>query len=388
MARTLKSDKWLLWATLILLGISLVMVFSASARWADERFDSQYRFLIKQGVFVVVGLGLMVLGMRVDYHHYKKPVVIWSAVGIALFLLVAVFGFAPINGTRRWISIPGFTLQPSELAKLAAVFFTAALLERRMHRINDIKFALLPVGVLVGIFAGLIVLQPDFGTSAALTSVVLVMVFSAGLSFRYLGAVVAVLVPAAGLAIWAAPYRWTRFTIFLDPERDPLGAGFQLRQSLIAVGSGGIFGRGFMDGVQKLFYIPEPHTDFIYAVISEELGLIGATVILACFAIIAVRGLRASMCAPDRFGSLLAIGLTAMIAAQAFVNLSVVLGLVPTKGIPLPFVSNGGSSMLASMFAMGILLNVSQFASAVDADGRVRRVARTVTTEDPLGAQA
>lgn len=388
MARTLKSDKWLLWATLILLGISLVMVFSASARYADERFDSQYLFLIKQGAFVIGGLILMAFGMRLDYHHYKRPVVIWSAVGIALALLIVAFGFPEINGTRRWISVPGFTLQPSELAKLAAVFFTAAILERRMHRINDIKFALVPIGVLVAVFAGLIVMQPDFGTSAALTGVVLAMVFSAGLSFRYLGAVVAVLVPLAGLAIYLEPYRWKRFTIFLDPEREPLGAGFQLRQSLIAVGSGGIFGRGFMDGVQKLFYIPEPHTDFIYAVISEELGLIGATVILACFVIIAVRGLRTSMLAPDRFGSLLAIGLTAMLAAQAFVNLSVVIGLVPTKGIPLPFVSNGGSSMLVSLFAMGILLNVSQFASAVDADGRVRRVARTVTTDDPLGAHS
>lgn len=388
MARTLKSDKWLLWATLILLGISLVMVFSASARYADERFDSQYLFLIKQGAFVIGGLILMAFGMRVDYHQYKRPVVIWSAVGTALALLIVVFGFPEINGTRRWISVPGFTLQPSELAKLAAVFFTAAILERRMHRINDIKFALLPIGVLVAVFAGLIVMQPDFGTSAALTGVVLAMVSSAGLSFRYLAAVVAMLVPLAGLAIYMEPYRWKRFLIFLDPESDPLGRGFQLRQSLIAVGSGGIFGRGFMDGVQKLFYIPEPHTDFIYAVISEELGLIGATVILACFVIIAVRGLRTSMFAPDRFGSLLAIGLTAMLAAQAFVNLSVVIGLVPTKGIPLPFVSNGGSSMLVSLFAMGILLNVSQFASAVDADGRVRRVARTVTTDDPLGAHS
>jgi len=388
MARTLKSDKWLLGATLMLLGVSLVMVFSASARWGAERFNSQYLFLIKQSAFVVGGLILMVIGMRVDYHHYKKPVVIWSALGITLALLLVVFGFAPINGTRRWISLPGFTLQPAELAKLAAVFFTAAILERRMHRVNDIKFALMPIGIVVSVLAGLIVLQPDFGTSTALTGVVLAMVFSAGLSFRYLGAVVAVLVPLAGLAIWAEPYRVRRFLIFLDPESDPLGAGFQLRQSLIAVGSGGPFGRGFMDGVQKLFYIPEPHTDFIFAVISEELGLIGATAILACFVIIAVRGLRASMFAPDRFGSLLAVGLTAMIAAQAFVNLSVVIGLLPTKGIPLPFVSNGGSSMLVSLFAMGILLNVSQNASAVDADGRVRSVARTVTTDDPLGAQA
>lgn len=388
MARTLKSDKWLLWATLTLLGISLVMVFSASARWSDERFDSQYRLLIKQGAFIMGGLVLMLIGMRVDYHRYKSPLVIWTLVGLTLALLLAVFGFAPINGTRRWISIPGFTLQPSEIAKLAAVFFTAAILERRMHRINDIRYALMPIGVLVAVFSGLILLQPDFGTSAALAGVVLAMTFAAGLSFRYLAVACAVLLPLAGLMIYLAPYRWTRFTIFLDPERDPFGAGFQLRQSLIAVGSGGPWGRGFMDGVQKLFYIPEPHSDFIYAVISEELGLIGATVILACFVVIALRGVRASMNAPDRFGSLLALGLTAMLAAQAFVNLSVVIGLLPTKGIPLPFVSNGGSSMLVSLFAMGILLNVTQQASAVGADGRVRRAASAVTTDDPLGVRA
>ncbi len=388
MARTLKSDKWLLWATLILLGFSLVMVFSASARWSDERFDSQYHLLIKQAAFVGGGLLLLLIGMRVDYHLFRKPAVIWTLVGTTVVLLLAVFAFAPINGTRRWISVPGFTLQPSEIAKLAAVCFTAAILERRMHRINDLRYALLPIGVLVGVLSGLILLQPDFGTSTALTGVVLAMVFAAGLSFRYLAVTGAVLLPLAGVMIYLAPYRWTRFTIFLDPERDPFGAGFQLRQSLIAVGSGGPFGRGFMDGVQKLFYIPEPHSDFIYAVISEELGLIGATVILACFVVIALRGVRASMRAPDRFGSLLALGLTAMLAAQAFVNLSVVIGLLPTKGIPLPFVSNGGSSMLVSLFAMGILLNITQHASAVDADGRVQSVASAVTTEDPLGVRA
>jgi cell division protein FtsW len=388
MARTLKTDKWLLWATLTLLGISLVMVYSASAVWAAQRFDSSYQFLFKQGAFIVAGLIGLFVAMRVDYHVYRKPVVIWSGIGIVLVLLLAVFAFPEINGTRRWIDLRGMSLQPAELAKLAAIIFTAALLERRMHRVNDVMFALMPIGVLLGVFVGLILLQPDFGTSTALAGVVVLMVFAAGLSWRYMAAVVGVAIPAAGLAIYLEPYRLQRFLSFLDPDADPLGAGFQLRQSLIAVGSGGLFGRGFMDGVQKLFYIPEPHTDFIYAVIAEETGLVGATIILACFAVIAVRGLRVSMEAPDRFGALLATGLTAMLAAQAFVNLSVVTGLLPTKGIPLPFVSNGGTSMLVSLFAMGMLLNVSQYASAVDAAGRVTRMARTVTTADPLGVDA
>jgi cell division protein FtsW len=252
-----------------------------------------------------------------------------------------------------------------------------------MHRINEIKYALAPVGIATGIMAGLILIQPDFGTATALTGVVLLMVFAAGLSFRYVGVLTAVLVPAAALAVYVAPYRLQRVIAFWNPDSDPAGANFQLNQSLIAVGSGGPLGRGFMEGVQKLFYLPEPHTDFVYAVIGEELGLIGATLILVLFCVIAMRGIRAAMLAPDRYGALMATGLTAMIAVQAFVNMSVVLGLVPTKGIPLPFVSNGGSSMIVSLAAMGILLNITQRLTSVDAAGRVRREAHT--TADPLG---
>jgi len=385
MARTLKSDKWLLWATLLLLGVSLVMVYSASAVYSMDKFDSPYKFLFKQAAFIGVGLVLLAIGMRVDYHVYRRPAVIWSVLTVAVVLLLAVFGFPRINDTRRWITLPGLTLQPSEFAKLAAIFFTAALLDRRMHRINELKYALLPIGIVAGGLTGLIVSQPDFGTSAALSGVVLVMVFSAGLSFRYLAAIVGVLLPVAAAVAIAAPYRVERLMAFWDPDADPTGASFQLKQSLIAVGSGGIVGRGLMEGVQKLYYIPEAHTDFIYAIISEELGLIGATFILGCFCVISMRGIRAAMYAPDRLGALLATGLTAMIAVQAAVNISVVLGLVPTKGIPLPFVSNGGSSMMVNLAAMGILLNITQHATAVESAGRVR--SRAHTSADPLGVE-
>ena len=363
MARTLKSDKWLLWATLLLLGVSLVMVYSASAVYSMNKFDSAFKFLFKQAIFIGLGLTLLAVGMRVDYHVYRRPAVIWTVLAVAVVLLLAVFGFPEINRTRRWITLPGLTLQPAEFAKLAAIFFTAALLERRMHRINELKYAILPIGVVAGVLAGLIVKQPDFGTSAALSGVVLVMVFSAGLSFRYLAAIAGVLLPVAALAMIAEPYRVRRLMAFLYPDADPTGDGYQLRQSLIAVGSGGILGRGLMDGVQKLYYIPEAHTDFIYSVTGEELGLLGTTAILVCFCVIAVRGIRAAMLAPDRYGALLATGLTAMIALQAFVNISVVLGLVPTKGIPLPLLSAGGSSLLMTLVSVGILLNVSQHAS-------------------------
>lgn len=385
MARTLKSDKWLLWATMVLLAFSLVMVYSASAVWSEDKFNSAYRIFIKQAIWIALGVALLFAGMRVDYHFYRRPWVIWTALGVVFVLLIAVFGFPKINDTRRWISVKGMTLQPAEFAKLAAIFFTAALLERRMHRISELKYAVLPIGIVAGLLTGLIVMQPDFGTSAALAGVVLVMVFAAGLAYRHLTAIVAVLIPVAAIVAALEPYRVTRFMAFLYPGRDPTGDSFQLHQAIIAVGSGGPVGRGLMEGMQKLGYIPEPHSDFIYAIIGEELGLVGATAIVLCFCVIAVRGVRAAMVAPDRYGALLATGLTAMIAGQAFVNISVVLGLVPTKGIPLPFVSYGGSSMWASMIAMGILLNITQHATSVEHGGRVRREAHT--TADPLGVE-
>ncbi len=222
---------------------------------------------------------------------------------------------------------------------------------------------MLPVAILVGALVGLILLEPDFGTAMSLALVALVMVFAAGLHYRYLiGAALAALPMVAVLALGAS-YRRRRLLAFLNPWEDPLGDGFQIIQSLIAVGTGGLWGKGLMNGVQKLFFLPEPHTDFIYSVISEELGLVGATAVVLCFSVIAWRGLRVASRAPDRFGAFLALGLTAMVAIQAFVNISVVLGLLPTKGIPLPFVSNGGSSLLINLLGMGILLNVSQHAS-------------------------
>ena len=254
-------------------------------------------------------------------------------------------------------------MQPSELAKLSAIFFIAALLERRMDRIDEIPHALVPIGVVVGGLVGLILLEPDLGTAMTLLLIAVAMVFAAGLSYRYVVGAILCGLPVVYFILMSAAYRRRRLMAFWDPWSDPLGDGFQVIQSLIAVGSGGLIGRGFMSGVQKLFYLPEPHTDFIYAVIGEEFGLLGTTIVMACFMVIAWRGFKIAMQAPDRFGAFLAVGLTTMIAAQAFFNISVVLGLVPTKGIPLPFVSAGGSSLLISLLGMGILLNVSQHAA-------------------------
>ena len=364
MARKLKSDKLLFLATLLLVCASVVMVYSASAVLAMDRYQQPpYFFLFKQVTWAVLGVCLLSLAMRVNYRSLKQPVVVWTALGVSAAALIVVFFGPPINGTRRWFALGGIGVQPSELAKVALIIFTAAVLERRMDRVDQMT-ALAPIAAVTGLFCGLIVLEPDFGTAFTVLLIVAVMVFAAGLHYRYVFGLTLVALPLLLVVLVSADYRRRRLLAFLDPWADPLGDGFQLIQSQIAVGTGGLFGQGLMAGVQKLFYLPAPHTDFIYAVIAEETGLLGATAVVLCFGVIIWRGLHITAAAPDRFGAFLALGITMMVALQAFVNISVVLGLMPTNGIPLTFVSSGGSSLLISLLGMGILLNVSQHASA------------------------
>jgi len=362
MARKLQFDKWLFLATILLVCASVVMVYSASAVMAMERYQQPHFFLIKQGMWAALGIAALAIVMRVDYRSYRNPLFLWAALGVVGLALLLVLFRDPINGSRRWFGVGSIGIQPSEVAKLAVVLFVASHLERRMHRIDEVSYSLLPIAVVLGVLVALIVAEPDFGTALALVGIVTAMVLVAGLNYRYLvGAVLAGL-PLMYVVLIGSEYRRRRLEAFWNPWEDPLGSGFQIIQSLIAVGTGGLLGRGLMDGMQKLFYLPEPHTDFIYAVIGEELGLVGTTAVLICFCVIAWRGLRIALRAPDSFGTFLAVGLTAMIALQAFVNISVVLGLLPTKGLPLPFVSAGGSSLLVNFVGMGILLNVSQHA--------------------------
>jgi cell division protein FtsW len=364
MARKLKSDKFLFTATLLLVCTSVVMVYSASAVVLSERSQDPYLFLFKQGTWALLGLFLVQLIMRVDYRNYRQPAVIWTGLILVGIALVAVLFGRPIKGATRWLHLGGLGVQPSEMAKIVVIVFIAALLERRMEKIDELSQTLLPIALVLCPILGLIVLEPDLGTSVSIIMIAAVMIFAAGINYRYIAGLLLMALPAFYFLVITSEYRWRRITSFLDPWADPLGGGYQMIQSMIAVSVGGVMGRGLMDGVQKLFYLPEPHNDFIYAVIGEELGLIGATVVLACFCVITWRGLRTSMRAPDRFGAFLALGLTTMVAFQAFVNISVVLGLAPTKGIPLPFVSYGGSSLLINLIGMGILLNVSQHASS------------------------
>jgi cell division protein FtsW len=364
MARKLKSDKLLFMATLLLVCTGVVMVYSASAVMAMERFQTPYLFLVKQLAWAVMGLAVMPIVMRIDYRNYRQPMVIWTALGVAGLALVAVLFGPRVNGATRWLGLGPLGVQPSELAKIAIIIFMAALLERRMERIDDVGYSLLPIAVVLGGIVGLVLAEPDLGTAVCIVMIAAVMVFSAGISYRYVIGLLLAAMPVAYLLIMTSDYRRRRVLAFLDPWADPLGDGWQMIQSMIAVGTGGVFGRGLMGGVQKLFYLPEPHNDFIYSVIGEELGLIGTSLVLVCFAVITWRGLRTAVRAPDRFGAFLAIGLTTMVVFQAFFNISVVLGMLPPKGIPLPFVSAGGSSLLINLMGMGILLNVSQHASS------------------------
>jgi cell division protein FtsW len=360
MAKRVSVDGWLFTVTLLLVFIGLVMVFSASAVIAKERYASGYYFLLRQLAWAVAGIVAMVIAMQLDYRRYKHPAVVFSLLGITTLMLISVFFLDRAHNTHRWIHWAGFSLQPSELAKPALILFLAFFLESRTKTMNDWRGTVLPAVVPTLVFLGLIVVQPDLGTAIACAAITACVLFVAGLDLRYLGyGFLASLLPLYFL-IFHVAYRRARIFAFLDPYSDPQGRGFHIIQSLIAVSTGGLTGTGLMEGKQKLFYLPEPHTDFIFAVTAEELGLVGSLVLVTLFAIFLWRGIRTALRTDDLFGRFLAVGITSMVVVQAFINISVVLGLMPTKGIPLPFVSYGGSSLFVTMACVGVLLNVTK----------------------------
>jgi cell division protein FtsW len=360
MARRLESDRILFGTIVVLVLFGIIMVFSASAVIAADQFHSGYYFVLRQTLWAVLGFGVMLVMMNVDYRRLKSPLLIFPALGLQLLLLLGVLFVKADHDTHRWIRLGPVTLQPSELSKIVLVIFLAYFLEQHKNSINDWRKTLLPVGLVAGLDAVLILREPDFGTTLAIAVIVGAMLFAAGLRLGYFVAAGLLSLPVLYYLIFHVGYRYRRILAFLHPYAHPLGAGFQIIQSYIAVGTGGITGAGLMEGKEKLFYLPEPQTDFIFAVIGEELGLIGAVLVLALFAVILWRGLRAAARCQNDFGRLLAIGLTSLVVIQSLVNISVVIGLLPTKGVPLPFVSYGGSSLVMSLFAMGILLNISQ----------------------------
>jgi len=336
------------------------MVFSASAVMARERFGSPYAFLSKQLMCAAVGLVAMVVAMRVDYRRYRHPALVFSLLGITTLLLISVFFLDRSHNTHRWIHAGGFSLQPSELAKPVLILFLAYFLEGRAKAMDDWRNTLLPAAAPVLMLLGLIVLQPDLGTGIACAGIAACILYVAGMRLRFFGyAFGAALLPLYFL-IFHVSFRRDRILAFMNPYAERQKAGFHLIQSLIAVGTGGVTGTGLMEGKQKLFYLPEPHTDFIFAVTAEELGLLGAMFVIALFAIFLWRGMRASWRTDNLFGRYLAVGITSMVVLQAFINMSVVLGMMPTKGIPLPLVSYGGTSLLVTLACVGVLLNITK----------------------------
>ena len=360
MAKRVGIDKWLFGSTLILVVLGVLMVFSASAVMASDRFGSPYHFLFRQLGWALAGLTAMTVIMNVDYRRWKKPALVFSFLGITTLLLVAVFFLDRSHNTHRWIKMGVMSFQPSELAKPALILFLAFFLESRLKSIDDWRHTLLPAIVPPALFAILIVKQPDLGTAVVCLGVTAAILYSAGMRLRYFGYSLIPIIPALYYLLFHVGWRARRMVVFLDPWSDPQGAGFHITQSLIAVGTGGLTGLGLMEGKQKLFYLPEPHTDFIYAVASEELGLIGAVAIAALFFVFAWRGFRAALRAREPFARFLAVGITTMVVVQAFFNISVVLALLPTKGIPLPFISYGGSSLFVMLASVGVLLNITQ----------------------------
>jgi cell division protein FtsW len=366
----LESDRWLFGVTLVLCLLGAVMIFSASAVTAEAQYGHSYIFLVRQAAWLVLGLFGMFALMKMDYRRLREPAVVYTTVFVVLLLLVGAFFLDRSHATHRWIRYGPVGIQPSELAKLAAILYLAWFLDQKRRGSGEMEFCkgdflktILPAVVPVFLYIALILAQPDLGTSIDILVVATAILFVAGLSWKWLAAGVAVALPGIYLLITHVSYRQARLTAFLHPGTDVQGAGFQLMQSLIAVGSGGFTGVGLMESKQKLFYLPEAHTDFIYAVICEELGFIGAVFVIALFATYGWRGMRAAFSAPDNFGRLLALGITALVLSQALINFAVVLGMVPTKGIPLPFVSYGGSSLLVMLLATGVLLNISQQAA-------------------------
>lgn len=339
-----------------------MMVYSASAMISAKETGgaSQFTYFYKQFAFTAIGLAGMFLASRIDYRRYQNAWLVYGLFALTVVLLITVFAFPEINGASRWIRFGGFSVQPSEFAKIALPMFLAYFLTKNEKTVGDLKSTVIPCIGALALLTGLIFLEPDLGTTIVLCAVFGVVYFAAGAKLVHIGAVAGVMLIGGVAAIWFAPWRIERLMAFLDPFKYADDAGYQVVQSLYAIGSGGVLGEGFAKGEQKLFYLPYPYSDFIFSVVGEEFGLVGTLAVVFAFGLLLWRGARAALLAPDRFGMLLGIGLITGIIVQALFNISVVISILPAKGIPLPFISYGGSSVIVTLVAVGILLNISQ----------------------------
>ena len=364
------EQRLLILVTLGLVAFGLVMVFSATSASAALGEGDPMRFLVKQGLYAGAGLILLAVFTRVDYHALRPLAPILLAV--AFVGCVAVLAVAPsINGAQRWFLVGPISIQPAEIAKLAVLVWACAVLSRRPVP-TTFGELLKPVGIVVGVFGALIVIEPDLGTTIALFVMIAGILLVSGVPFRLFALTATLALGAGALAIWMEPYRRERLFSFLDPWKDAQGAGFQNVQAIIGMGSGGITGEGLGQGIQKVNFLPEAHTDMIFAVVGEELGFVGSSLVIAAFAVFAWAGFRVALQCRDPFGKRLAAGITTLICGQAAVNLAAVLGIAPLTGIPLPFVSYGGSSLLVLLCCVGVLLNIAVNERVVEARVRDR----------------
>jgi cell division protein FtsW len=343
-----------------LLALGMAMIFISSTLMAQSQYSDAYYFIKRQGVYALLGLGALFLGRSINYHRYKR----WVYVILLLSLFSLVLVFVPgiggkVRGAARWLRLGPLTLQPSEFAKLAVVLFMAYSLSRKQEKMKYFAIGFLPHMMVAGIFIALILKEPDFGTSVTLLAIVFTMLFVGGTRVTHILLALSACIPLAILMVLRDPKKFDRIKSFMDPWKHGQDVGYQLKQALLAIGSGGFWGMGPGQSRAKLFYLPDCHTDFILAIFSEELGFLGVLLVLALFTIIICRGLRLSLKAPDSFGSYLALGLTLMIGLPALINMGVVSGILPTKGLSLPFLSYGGSGLLVNLLAVGILLNIS-----------------------------
>ena len=337
----------------------VVMVYSASSVMAAKRFHDGFFFLKRQGLFALLGFGVMLLVMRIDYHTWKRLAVPGLLLCLVLLCLVLIPGIGgKAGGSSRWIKLPGFNLQPSEMAKLALIMYMAYSLDKKQDKVKSLTAGFIPYMIVLMILIGCLVLQPDLGGALTLAFVAMVMLFAAGTRLVYIFSMLLLALPFLMYKL-SRGYHRGRMEAFLNPWSDPEGKGFQIIQSWLALGTGGVFGQGLGEGKQKLFYLPEAHTDFILSVVGEELGFLGVVVIIGMFFLLVQRAMRIAVAAPDTFGRFLALGIAVLFGIEATVNMGVVTGLLPTKGLALPFISYGGSSLLISLFAVGILLNIS-----------------------------
>jgi cell division protein FtsW len=362
MTLTLRSaDRWLLVLTIALLCAGLTMVLSASSVWALQQHGSAYYYFGRQLVFAAAGLAGLVVMMRVDYRHLQRWAPIAAGVVTALMLLVLVphVGLS-IQGARRWIDLgPLGTVQPSEAAKLALAIFVAQWVDRRQGRLRSFADGFLPFAIITAAILGILMLQRDLGTAVVMSAILLSIYFAGGGRKRHVALLLGVLAVAFVLLIVLESYRQQRLETFLDPFKDPFGASYQPVQALIGLGSGGVFGVGLGHSVQKYLWLPEAHTDFIFAIIGEETGLVGTSAVLAGFVVLTARGYQVALRAPDRFGVMLATGITTWVGFQALINMGTVTSTLPATGVPLPFISAGGSAVAITLTAMGVLLNIS-----------------------------